>query len=47
MMLVYSHSEKIVTRLFLIFILPVLLLWTGIIEHQFRLFLLLLVTLFV
>lgn len=43
----HTHSEKILVRLFLIFIVPIVLLWTGIIEHQFRLFLLLLVTLFV
>jgi len=47
MTLIHAHSEKILVRLFLIFILPIVLLWTGIIEHHFRLFLLLLVTLFV
>lgn len=47
MMLVSSHSEKIVSRLFLIFVLPIFLLWTGIVEHEFRLFLLLIVTFFV
>lgn len=47
MTLAHSQSEKILVRLFLIFIVPIMLLWTGIIEHQFRLFLLLLVTLFV
>lgn len=47
MTLAHTHSEKILVRLFLIFIVPVVFLWIGIIEHQFRLFLLLLVTLFV
>ncbi len=42
-----THPHKIIVRIFLIFILPIILLRSGLIGYQFRLYLLFFVTIFV
>lgn len=41
MTLIRHHTETILVRIFLIFVVPIVLLWLGVIEHEYRLFLLL------